>query len=148
MKFNSQPCAAYNQQYDAQSLCAMPTNLYRPGDNDDLNTSHVLPALMRKTLTAKNKSQPRMTACSTGTPRREFLHRDDPGDACATLLDLPPLARFPPLKKEGGGRITRSPYSGIAKTNAAIDKCGLRRRSDHTRTRRSDRGCGTIHRRN
>ena len=82
-------CAAYNQQHGTQFLCAMPTNLYGPGDNYDLNTSHVLPALMRKALTAKNENQPSFTVWGTGTPRREFLYSDDLGDACALLLSLP-----------------------------------------------------------
>ena len=82
-------CASYNKQYGTQYLCAMPTNLYGPGDNYDLNTSHVLPALMRKALTAKNENQPTMNVWGTGTPRREFLYSDDLGEACAMLLALP-----------------------------------------------------------
>ena len=81
-------CAAYNQQHGTQFLCAMPTNLYGPGDNYDLNTSHVLPALMRKAITAKNENQPSFTAWGTGTPRREFLYSDDLGEACEMLLSL------------------------------------------------------------
>jgi GDP-L-fucose synthase len=82
-------CASYNKQYGTQFLCAMPTNLYGPGDNYDLNTSHVLPALMRKAITAKNENLPSMIVWGTGTPRREFLYSDDLGDACTTLLSLP-----------------------------------------------------------
>ena len=63
----------------------MPTNLYGPGDNDDLNTSHVLLALTRKALTAKNENQPSMTVWGTGTPRREFLYSDD---LAGTSIDL------------------------------------------------------------
>ena len=82
-------CASYNKQYGTQFLCAMPTNLYGPGDNSDLNTSHVLPALLRKAITAKKENQPSMIVWGTGTPRREFLYSDDLGDACAMLLALP-----------------------------------------------------------
>ena len=79
-------CAAYNQQYGTQYLCAMPTNLYGPGDNYDMNTSHVLPALLRKAPTAKAENQPGMTLWGTGTLRREFLFSEDLDDTCA----LPP----------------------------------------------------------
>ena len=84
-----QMCASYNKQYGTNFLCAMPTNLYGPGDNYDLNTSHVLPALMRKAITARNENQPSMTVWGTGTPFREFLYSDDLGEACAMLLTLP-----------------------------------------------------------
>jgi len=60
-----------------------------PGNIHDLNTSHALPALMRKAITAKAEHQPSMTVWGTGTPRREFLYSDDLGDACASLLALP-----------------------------------------------------------
>ena len=82
-------CASYNKQYGTNFLCAMPTNLYGPGDNYDLNTSHVLPALMRKAITARNEKQPSINVWGTGTPFREFLYSDDLGEACAMLLTLP-----------------------------------------------------------
>ena len=84
-----QMCASYNKQYGTNFLCAMPTNLYGPGDNYDLHTSHVLPALMRKAITARNENQPSMNVWGTGTPYREFLYSDDLGEACALLLTLP-----------------------------------------------------------
>ena len=84
-----QMCASYNKQYGTNFLCAMPTNLYGPGDNYDLHTSHVLPALMRKAITARNENQPSMNVWGTGTPYREFLYSDDLGEACAMLLTLP-----------------------------------------------------------
>lgn len=82
-------CASYNKQYGTQFLCVMPANLYGPGDNYDLNTSHVLPALMRKAIIAKNENRLNMTVWGTGIPRREFLYSDDLGMACVTLLSLP-----------------------------------------------------------
>jgi GDP-L-fucose synthase len=65
----------------------MPTNLYGPGDNFDLHTSHVLPALIRKFHEAKESGEPAVTVWGTGAPRREFLHADDLADACVYLMD-------------------------------------------------------------
>jgi GDP-L-fucose synthase len=101
-------CWSYNRQYGTQYLCAMPTNLYGPGDNYDLDSSHVLPALMRKFHEAKLRNEPRVTVWGTGTPRREFLHSDDMAEACIFLLekqDLPLLrdAERPPLINVGCG---------------------------------------------
>lgn len=79
-------CAAYNKQYGTQFLALMPTNMYGPGDNYDLNSSHVLPALIRKAHDAKTKNMPEMVVWGTGTPFREFLYSDDLGDACVLLL--------------------------------------------------------------
>jgi GDP-L-fucose synthase len=81
-------CWSYNRQYGTRYLCAMPTNLYGPGDNFDLQTSHVLPALIRKFHEAKEKNEATVTVWGTGTPRREFLHADDMADACVHLLEL------------------------------------------------------------
>ncbi len=81
-------CASYNQQYGTEFLCLMPTNLYGPGDNYDLNTSHVLPALLRKAHEAKTEGKAEMVVWGTGTPRREFLHSDDLGAACRHVLRL------------------------------------------------------------
>lgn len=74
-------CQAYAKQYGFKSLCLMPTNLYGPGDNFDLEKSHVIPALMRKAHEAKIRGDAAMTVWGTGTPRREFLHVDDMADA-------------------------------------------------------------------
>ena len=82
-------CWSYNRQYGTRYLCAMPTNLYGPGDNYDLASSHVLPALMRKFHEAKVRNEPAVTVWGTGTPRREFLHSDDMAQACIHLLELP-----------------------------------------------------------
>jgi GDP-L-fucose synthase len=81
-------CWSYNRQYGTRYLCAMPTNLYGPGDNYDLQTSHVLPALIRKFHEAKEKKEATVTVWGTGTPRREFLHSDDMADACIHLLEM------------------------------------------------------------
>jgi GDP-L-fucose synthase len=81
-------CWSYNRQYGTRYLCAMPTNLYGPGDNYDLASSHVLPALMRKFHEAKLRNEPAVTVWGTGTPRREFLHSDDMAQACIHLLEL------------------------------------------------------------
>ena len=82
-------CWAYNRQYGTRYLCVMPTNLYGPGDHYDLQTSHVLPALLRKFHEAKLAGARSVTIWGTGTPRREFLYSDDMADACIHLLDLP-----------------------------------------------------------
>jgi len=74
-------CAAYRRQYGFNAIAVMPTNIYGPGDNFDLETSHVLPALIRKAHEAKVSGARNMTVWGTGTPRREFLHVDDLADA-------------------------------------------------------------------
>jgi GDP-L-fucose synthase len=79
-------CQAYRRQYGFDAISAMPTNLYGPGDNFDLENSHVLPALMRKVHEAKQAGQAEVTVWGTGTPRREFLHVDDLADACVFLM--------------------------------------------------------------
>lgn len=82
-------CWAYNRQYGTRYLAAMPTNLYGPGDNFDLNTSHVLPALIRKVVEAKAAGERQVTVWGTGTPRRELLYSDDLAGACVFLMNLP-----------------------------------------------------------
>ena len=77
---------AYRRQYGSDFISAMPTNLYGPGDNYDLQTSHVLPALIRKAQMLKNGETERMTVWGTGQARREFLHVDDCADACLFLM--------------------------------------------------------------
>ncbi|MGW2839110.1 GDP-L-fucose synthase family protein [Streptomyces sp. NPDC001493] len=77
---------SYRRQYGASYISAMPTNLYGPGDNFDLATSHVLPALIRRFHEAKRDGAPTVTLWGSGTPRREFLHVDDLAAACALLL--------------------------------------------------------------
>lgn len=79
-------CQAYRRQHGCDFISAMPTNLYGPGDNFDLASSHVMPALIRKTHEAKLAGADSITIWGTGTPRREFLHVDDLADACIFLL--------------------------------------------------------------
>jgi GDP-L-fucose synthase len=79
-------CQAYRKQYGCDYISAMPTNLYGPGDNFDLTSSHVVPALMRKIDAAKRAGAPNVEIWGSGTPRREFLYVDDLADACVHLL--------------------------------------------------------------
>ena len=80
-------CQAYRRQYGCDFISAMPTNLYGPGDNFDLTSSHVLPAIMRKFDEARIAGAKSATIWGTGTPRREFLHVDDLADACLFLME-------------------------------------------------------------
>ena len=77
---------SYRKQHGCDFISAMPTNLYGPGDNFDLSTSHVLPALVRKAHEAKSTGADHITIWGTGSPRREFLHADDCADACVFLM--------------------------------------------------------------
>jgi GDP-L-fucose synthase len=104
-------CWSYNRQHGTRYLCAMPTNLYGPGDNYDLSTSHVLAALIRKFHEARTRGERSVTVWGSGKPRREFLHSDDMADACIRLLEtsddevqrrLPPAR--PPLVNIGSGK--------------------------------------------
>ena len=102
-------CSAYNRQYGTRFLAVMPTNLYGPGDNYDLRTSHVLPALIRKAHEAKARGEEALVVWGTGEPRREFLYSDDMADACVALLRLDDaqfsaaLGTYPPLINIGFG---------------------------------------------
>ncbi|GGS30206.1 GDP-L-fucose synthase [Streptomyces parvus] len=78
---------SYRRQYGASYISAMPTNLYGPGDNFDLETSHVLPALIRRFHEARRDGAPEVTLWGSGSPRREFLHVDDLAAACVSLLE-------------------------------------------------------------
>lgn len=80
-------CDAYSDQYGREYVSVMPTNLYGPNDNYNLNTSHVLPALLRKAYEAKLRGDSSYTVWGTGTPRREFLYVDDLSDACVFLME-------------------------------------------------------------
>jgi GDP-L-fucose synthase len=80
-------CQAYAREFGKRFICAMPTNLYGPGDNFDLRSSHVLPALVRKVHEAKQAGAGEVVVWGTGAPRREFLHADDLAAACCFLLE-------------------------------------------------------------
>ncbi|MGD8387549.1 MAG: GDP-L-fucose synthase [Desulfobacteraceae bacterium] len=80
-------CRAYNRQYGTRFVSVMPTNLYGPGDNFDLQNSHVLPALIRKFHEAQSEQKGVVTVWGTGRPRREFLHVDDMADACVFVME-------------------------------------------------------------
>ncbi len=80
-------CQSYNRQYGTNYICVMPTNLYGPNDNFDLETSHVLPALIRKFHEAKLRGDKEVEIWGTGKPRRELLHVDDLADACLFLMN-------------------------------------------------------------
>jgi GDP-L-fucose synthase len=80
-------CDAYRSQYGCNFISVMPTNLYGPNDNYDLNSSHVLPALVRKFHEAKMNNSPFVELWGSGSPKREFLHADDLADACVYLMD-------------------------------------------------------------
>jgi len=81
-------CESYNRQFGTSFLSVMPTNLFGPGDNFDLDNSHVLPALIRKFHEAKESGAANVTVWGTGSPRREFLYVDDMADGCVHLLGL------------------------------------------------------------
>ncbi len=82
-------CWSYNRQYGTRFLAVMPANVYGPGDNYDLQSSHVLPALIRKMHEAQLAAAPSVSVWGSGTPRREFLHSDDLADACMYLMEQP-----------------------------------------------------------
>ncbi|GGA63205.1 GDP-L-fucose synthase [Flavobacterium palustre] len=80
-------CDGYRSQYGCNFISVMPTNLYGPNDNYDLKNSHVLPAMLRKFITAKRNGEASVTIWGTGTPKREFLHADDLAAACLYLME-------------------------------------------------------------
>lgn len=104
-------CWAFNRQYGTHFLSAMPTNLYGPGDDYDLDASHVLPALIRKVHEAKEAGASEVIVWGTGKPLREFLYSDDMAEACVHLLNLPEKEftkiahsdEHPPLINVGSG---------------------------------------------
>ena len=97
-------CAAYNREHGTQYLCVMPTNLYGPGDNFDPETSHVLPALIRKVHEAKERDSQEIVLWGSGEPLREFLHSDDLADACIHLMERHRAADLGEFVNIGAGR--------------------------------------------
>jgi GDP-L-fucose synthase len=102
-------CESYNRQYGTRYICAMPTNLYGPGDNYDLETSHVLPALIRKIHEAKSRGEKHVTVWGTGRPLRELLYSDELADACVFLMErndelLGICNGYAPVVNVGSGR--------------------------------------------
>ena len=87
-------CENYRLQYGCNFISVMPTNLYGPNDNYDLDSSHVLPAIMRKLITAKKNNDAQVQIWGSGTPKREFLHVDDLADACIFLMSNYDDAQF------------------------------------------------------
>jgi GDP-L-fucose synthase len=97
-------CRAYNVQYGTNYLAVMPTNLYGPNDNFDLQSSHVLPALMRKFHEAKESGTPSVEVWGTGSPLREFLHVDDLAEACVYLMEHHDAAQIGEFINVGTGQ--------------------------------------------
>jgi GDP-L-fucose synthase len=102
-------CQAYRQQYGRDFICAIPTNLYGPGDNFDLGSSHVIPALLRKTHEAKLSGGP-IEIWGTGTPRREFLYVDDAADALTLILEQ--YSAADPINVAGGEDVSIAELAG------------------------------------
>ena len=126
-------CWSHNRQYRTHYFCVMPTNLYGPGDNYDPQTSHVLPALIRRFHEAKVRGDRTVALWGTGAPRREFLYSDDMAEACVHLMQLGPEARSaivnadaPPMVNVGCGedqtiRELAELIRTIVGTNATIE---------------------------
>jgi len=104
-------CDSYRRQYGDDFISAMPTNLYGPGDNYDLRTSHVMAALIRKVFEAKTRGEPSVSVWGSGTPRREFLHTDDLADACLFLLEN--VSRPGPINVGTGKDISIRELAGL-----------------------------------
>ncbi len=106
-------CQAYRRQYGCDFISAMPTNMYGPNDNYDLQTSHVLPALIRKFHDAKTSSAATVTCWGTGTPLREFLYADDLASACVFLMQNYSEEQF--INVGSGSEITIRELSELVK---------------------------------
>ncbi len=112
-------CQAYQKQYGCRYISAMPTNLYGPGDNFDLDSSHVIPALMRKAHQAKVAGAPGFEVWGSGTPRREFLHVDDLARGCVFLME-----HYEGFEHVNIGSGTDLPIKDLAYEIARVVGCG------------------------
>ena len=112
-------CQAYMKQYGCRYISAMPTNLYGPGDNFDLTSSHVIPALMRKAHMARVSGAPGFEVWGSGTPRREFLHVDDLARGCVFLLE-----HYEGFEHVNVGSGTDLPIRDLAAVIARVVGCG------------------------
>jgi GDP-L-fucose synthase len=112
-------CQAYRKQHGRDYISCQPTNLYGPNDNFNLESSHVLPALLRKAHDAKVSGAPTMTVWGTGTPRREFLHVDDMADACIYLLGH--YSGEVPLNVGWGEDLTIGDVAGLIKETVGFE---------------------------
>ena len=121
-------CQAYRRQYGCNYISLMPTNLYGPGDNFDLSSAHVIPALMRKMHEGKVSGGGEVVVWGSGRPRREFLHVDDLADAAVYLMEV--YADEPPVNVGTGSDIT---ISGLAETMQEVIGFPGRLRFDRSR---------------
>ncbi len=111
-------CQAYRSQFGCDFISAMPTNLYGPGDNFDLKTSHVVPALLRKAHEAKVRGDKQLVIWGTGTPRREFLYVDDCADALVYLMKV--YSDAEPLNVGSGNAPQHSGIGGVGGGNSGL----------------------------
>lgn len=127
-------CEAFNRQHGRRYLTAMPANMYGPGDNYDLATCHVLPALIRKVHEAKERGDSEMIVWGTGTPRREFMYSDDLADACLFLLSLDDATVDRLLAEPAGALVnvgTGEDFSILSIAERICDVIGFRGRIAH-----------------
>ncbi len=117
-------CWSYNRQYGSRYLSVIPTQLYGPGDNYDLDTGHVIPALIRKFHEAKQAGANHVAVWGTGTPRREFLYSDDMADACIFLMNLPDT-KFDELLGLAAPSPQPSPLAGDGRGEGADEELPL-----------------------
>ena len=114
-------CESYNIQYGTNFISVMPTNLYGPNDNFDLETSHVLPALLRKMHEAKLNNTPQVEIWGSGKPRREFLYSEDMADACVFLLESRDFRDTYKIKRSEGGACSLETLKSIEIKNTHIN---------------------------
>jgi len=118
-------CWAFNRQYGTQFLAVMPTNLYGPGDNYDLASSHVIPALIRKMHEAKLGGAATVSIWGSGKPRREFLYSEDLADACVFLMSLPDASYRPLLGADRSDGVPPLVNVGVGEDMSIRELAGL-----------------------